>query len=70
MKFSIGEEVIYRGQRYAISIAKPAAPYQYRLVRTTRDGAEIVWAQENELRKIESYTKPRDDTQLIRGTSR
>lgn len=68
MNYSIGEEVLYRGDRYAITIAKPAEPYQYRLVRTTKDGAQVVWAQASELGKIESYTRPRDDTQLVRGS--
>jgi hypothetical protein len=67
-RFSIGEEVMYRGERYAITIATPAEPYEYRLVRTTEDGAEVVWALEGELSKIERYTRPRDDTQAIRGT--
>ncbi len=66
--FTIGEEVLYRGERYAISIAKPAEPYEYRLVRTTPDGAEMVWAQAFELSKLERYTAARDDTQSIRGT--
>ncbi len=68
MSFLIGEEVLYRGDRYSISIARLAEPYQYRLVRTTEDGAEIVWAQANELEKIKTYTSARDDTQAIRGS--
>ncbi len=68
MSFLIGEEVLYRGDRYSISIARRAEPYQYRLVRTTEDGAEVVWAQANELEKIKTYTEPRDDTQAFRGS--
>lgn len=68
MSFSIGEEVLYQGERYSISIARPEEPYQYRLVRTTEDGAQVVWAQAAELSKIDSYTRPRDDTQLVRGS--
>lgn len=68
MTFNIGEEVLYQGERYSVSIARLEEPYRYRLVRTTRDGAEVVWAQADELQKIESYTRPRDDTQQIHGT--
>lgn len=68
MSYFIGEEVLYNGERYSISIARPAEPYQYRLVRTTEDGAEVVWVQAGELSKIESYTRARHDTQAIRGT--
>lgn len=68
MRYSIGEEVLYHGDRYAITIAKPAEPYQYRLVRTTQDGAQVVWAQGSELQRIENYTRPRDDTQQIYGS--
>lgn len=68
MSFTIGEEVMYRGQRYAISIGSPPPPYDYRLVRTTPDGAEIVWVQAGELGKMDDYTRPRDDTQLFRGS--
>lgn len=68
MTFKIGDEVLYQGERYSISIARLTEPYRYRLVRTTSDGAEVVWAQEGEIQKIETYTRPRDDTQLIRGS--
>ena len=68
MSFYIGDEVLYQGERYTISIAKPVEPYQYKLVRTTAEGAEVVWALESELEHIKSYTCPRDDTQLVRGS--
>lgn len=68
MSYSIGEEVLYHGDRYSISIARLTEPYQYRLVRTTEDGAQVVWAQGDELERIDSYTRPRDDTQLVHGS--
>lgn len=68
MRFSIGEEVMYQGARYAITIARPSEPYQYRLVRTTEDGAQVVWAQGSELEKVASYRLARHDTQQVRGT--
>ncbi len=68
MKYFIGEEVMYQGERYAITIAQPSEPYQYRLVRSTPDGAQVVWALESELEKVASYRRPRHDTQQVRGT--
>ncbi len=66
--FTIGEEVLYKGERYAISTQAPLPPYQYRLVSTTPQGAKVVWAQHDELGKMERYTTAQDDTQSIRGT--
>ena len=63
--FSVGEEVLYEGQRYIISTAPAQPPYRYRLVATTPQGARMVWATAEQLGKIESYTRPRDDTQRI-----
>lgn len=68
MKYFIGEEVMYQGDKYAITIARPSEPYQYRLVRSTPDGAQVVWAQGQELQKVESYRRPRNDTQQVRGS--
>lgn len=68
--FTIGEEVLYRGERYAITTQAPLPPYQYRLVATTPQGAKVVWAQHDELGKMERYTRPQDDTQRIQGTRR
>lgn len=68
MSYMIGDEVLYHGDRYSITLARPAEPYQYRLVRTTEDGAQVVWAQSNELERIKSYTRPRDDTQQVFGS--
>ncbi len=66
--FTIGEEVLYRGERFAITTQAPLPPYQYRLVATTPQGVKVVWAQHEELGKMERYTTARDDTQRIQGT--
>lgn len=63
--FSIGEEVLYDGRRYIISTAPAQPPYRYRLLATTPQGAQMVWATPEQLQKMESYTRPRDDTQGI-----
>lgn len=68
MRFTIGEEVIYEGERYTISIATLEAPYKYRLLRTTADGAEVVWATADEVSLLDRYTRPTDDTQRYRGS--
>jgi len=63
--FTVGEEVLYEGRRYVISTAPAQAPYRYRLLATTPAGARMVWARAEELHKMETYTRPRDDTQRI-----
>lgn len=67
MKFNVGEEVLYQGDRYAITSSKPGEPYQYRIVRTTREGVRVVWALETELSRLAQYVTPRDDTQQLHG---
>lgn len=63
--YTVGEEVLYRGQRYVISTAPAQPPYRYRLVATTPQGARLVWATPEQLQKIDSYTRPRDDTRSL-----
>lgn len=63
--FSVGEEVLYEGRRYVISTAPAQPPYRYRLLATTQQGAKMVWATQQQLHKMEDYTRPRDDTQGI-----
>ncbi|MFO7545008.1 MAG: hypothetical protein R6W77_05890 [Trueperaceae bacterium] len=60
--FTIGEEVLHRGQRYVITTALPDAPYRYRLVATTPEGALVIWATQDSLKKMEHYRVPVDDT--------
>ncbi|HLV11791.1 MAG TPA: hypothetical protein VKY42_05015 [Trueperaceae bacterium] len=60
--FTIGEEVLYEGERYVITLRQPQPPYRYRLVRTTADGPEVRWALGDDLAKITAYTEPRQDT--------
>lgn len=62
VSFSVGEEVLYDGVRYVISTAPAQPPYRYRLVTTTPAGVRVVWARAEDLRKMETYTRPRDDT--------
>ncbi len=70
VSFSVGEEVLYQGERYVISTASPRPPYQYRLLATTPDGAKVVWAMHADLGKLERYTKPLDDTRSIKGSGK
>ncbi len=60
--FTIGEEVIYDGERYVITLRQPQPPYRYRLVRTTAGGPQLAWVEGDDLRKISAYTEPRADT--------
>ncbi|MEJ2667495.1 MAG: hypothetical protein P8Z81_10430 [Deinococcales bacterium] len=60
--FSVGEEVLFEGRRYVITTTSAEPPYRYRLVATTPEGASVAWARPEQLRKIESYTTPVDDT--------
>jgi hypothetical protein len=62
--YRVGEEVVYRGDRYVVAEASDDAPYRYRLLATTHAGAQFVWANEAELAKIVGYTAPRDDTTI------
>ena len=60
--FTIGEEVIYDGERYVITLRQPQPPYRYRLVRTTAYGPQLTWVEADDLSKISAYTEPRADT--------
>lgn len=64
MTFTHGEEVLVDGVRYVISAIEGVPPTRVRLLATTPHGPRIVWAEASSLRKIESYTRPRDDTHL------
>ncbi len=60
--FTIGEEVLFEGLRYVISTAAAAAPYRFRLLASTPEGARIAWARPEDLEKMTRYTRPNDDT--------
>jgi hypothetical protein len=62
MTFTHGEEVLVDDVRYVISGIEGRPPTRYRLLATTPRGPSIVWATAGELRKIDAYTRPRDDT--------
>ena len=59
--FSVGEEVVYEGERYVIS-AIEGSRGRYRLLATTPAGARIVWAAHGDLAKMARYTTADDDT--------
>lgn len=68
--FTIGEEVMYDGERYVVSELRPSLPgqpepYQVRLLRTTRSGARMPWVQLSKLRKMDVYTQAHDDTRQL-----
>jgi hypothetical protein len=59
MVFHHGEEVLFDGARYVIWGIEGE---RYRLLASGANGARIRYAHLSELSKIESYTRPRDDT--------
>jgi hypothetical protein len=62
MTFTMGEEVLYDGERYVIWGMSEDEPKRYRLLASTTKGAKIVWASPKDLEKIRSYTNPQNDT--------
>jgi hypothetical protein len=56
MTFTVGEEVLYGGERFVVAGIDPSRPYPYRLLATTPKGARIVWAKAKQLAKLASYT--------------
>ncbi len=61
MTFSMGEEVLYEGERYVIW-GMTDEPKRYRLLATTSKGAKMLWVHPKELDKIHAYTEPKNDT--------
>jgi hypothetical protein len=59
MAFHQGEEVLFDGERYVIWGVEGE---RYRLLASGPGGAKFRYARSGELSKIESYTRPRDDT--------
>ncbi len=60
--YTIGEEVLYQGERFVISTAAERPPFRYKLLATTPDGMKFVWANPEQLSKMSRYTVPLDDT--------
>lgn len=63
--FTVGEEVLFEGERFVVGDKSAEPPYRYRLLATRPDGARIVWAWHQELSKLASYHQARDDTDRI-----
>ena len=63
--FTVGEEVLYEGERFVVSERSAEPPYRYRLLATTPRGARMVWARHEQLDKMRAYTRPIDDTDRI-----
>lgn len=62
--FTVGEEVLFEGERYVVS-SIDRTDGRYRLLATTPDGARVVWAPAAGLRKMERYTRSHDDTARV-----
>lgn len=63
MNFTVGEEVLVDDVRYVVSTIEGDPPERFRLLATTPTGAKVLWVAANELRKIDVYVRPRDDTE-------
>ena len=61
-KFDVGEEVRYDGEVYVVSSVSASEPVRYRLLAVGTGGTRFVWALENQVGKMESYLRSRDDT--------
>jgi hypothetical protein len=64
-RFSVGEEVLYDGQRYVVSLIEPGADGRFRLLATGPHGTRVVWTGAAALEKIAAYTRPRYDTEAV-----
>jgi hypothetical protein len=62
MTFTMGEEVLFEGERYVIWGISEREPICYRLLATTKQGAKIIWANLKDLEKIRRYTEAKNDT--------
>ncbi|MEX2536485.1 MAG: hypothetical protein WD273_12890 [Trueperaceae bacterium] len=61
-RFSVGEEVRYDDDVYVVSSVTAVEPFRYRLLASRTGGTRFVFAQEGQLKEMESYLRPRDDT--------
>ncbi len=59
MTFTMGEEVLYEGDRYVIWGMEDS---RYRLLASTKQGTKIVWASQKDVEKIRKYTEAQNDT--------
>lgn len=65
VRFSVGEEVLYDGQRYVVSLIEPGPDGRHRLLATGPHGARVVWTRAAALEKNAAYTRPRFDTDAV-----
>ena len=63
--FTIGEEVLYGGERFVINTVRPQEPYQFCIIRTGEHGAKILWVTEAELSRLDRYIEQHDDTMRV-----
>jgi hypothetical protein len=61
--YQVGEEVLYDGDIYVVSARGPTPPYRYRLIASRPGGTRFIWAEEDELDRIDNYLRPLDDTE-------
>ncbi len=62
MTFTVGEEVLVDDRRYVVSAIEGSPPTRFRVLATSPEGATVRWVAPSELRKIDAYTRPNDDT--------
>lgn len=63
--FTIGEEVLYDGERFVITTSRPPEPYEFTIARSGAEGAQILWANSSQLKRISQYVDPKDDTSRL-----
>ncbi len=63
--FQIGEEVLYQGDRYILAGIASSGLSRYRLLACTPEGTRVVWASEQQLKPVERYRTPLDDTAKV-----
>ena len=60
--FSIGDEVLFNGERHVISEYYEKTGL-FRLLSVGEKGTKFAWAKEDELERVAQYAKPVNDTQ-------
>jgi hypothetical protein len=61
MTFTMGEEVLFEGERYVIW-GMTEHPERYRLLATGKKGARMLWVNPKDIEKMRQYTDPDNDT--------